>query len=62
MTPQHHFHQPTRATGPHQRQRSHGLGRQRSVPLTEDQYVATSLALVAQLSQRVRDGAARQQG
>jgi len=40
-------------------QRAHRDAPRRASPLTDDQYLATSLALVADLSRRVRQGASR---
>lgn len=50
MTPQSPLHKPSH---------SQPLPARRPPPLTDDQYLATSLALVATLSRRVREGAPR---
>lgn len=61
MTPQHPPHSPSRTTSApslHQRGQS-GRARHRALPLTDDQYVATSLALVAKLALHLRESAHR---
>ncbi len=48
MTPQHALPNPSRAAATPPRQRGQNSQRHRTQPLTDDQYLATSLALVAE--------------